>query len=153
MGEVLLSLHVLAAILTIGPVTVAASMFPRHAKALAGADPAAAGHTVTTLRTLHRISRVYAVLGIAVPVLGVGVAARLGVLGDAWLVVSIALTAVAAVLLVARVLPGQEAVLAAAPAPDLARARALSMTTGIFALLWAVVVVLMVVRPGSTTGV
>jgi len=27
------------------------------------------------------------------------------------------------------------------------------MTSGVFALLWAVVVVLMVVRPGSTTGV
>lgn len=37
MGKVLLSLHVLAAILTIEPVTVAASMFPRHAKALDGA--------------------------------------------------------------------------------------------------------------------
>jgi hypothetical protein len=102
MGKVLLSLHVLAAILTIGPVTVAASIFPRHAKALDGADPVAAEHTVTTLRTLHRISRVYAVLGIAVPVLGVGVAARLGVLGDAWLVASIVLTALAAVLLVGR---------------------------------------------------
>ncbi|MET9650876.1 hypothetical protein ABZZ44_11490 [Streptomyces sp. NPDC006460] len=29
----------------------------------------------------------------------------------------------------------------------------LAMTTGIFNLLWAAVVVLMIVRPGSTTGV
>ena len=28
----------------------------------------------------------------------------------------------------------------------------LAMTTGIFNLLWATVVVLMIVRPGSTTG-
>lgn len=150
MGKVLLSLHVLAAILTIGPVTVAASMFPRHAKALDGADPATASPTVATL---HRVSRVYAVLGIAVPVLGVGVAAQLGILGDAWLITSIALTALAAAILVLRILPDQQAVLAAAPEPDLTRARALSMTTGTFALLWTIVVVLMVVRPGSTTSV
>jgi hypothetical protein len=31
--------------------------------------------------------------------------------------------------------------------------RRLSMVTGLFALTWAVVVVLMIVRPGSTTGV
>ncbi|KIX79600.1 membrane protein, partial [Streptomyces sp. MBRL 601] len=29
----------------------------------------------------------------------------------------------------------------------------LAMTTGVFNLLWAAVVVLMIVRPGSTTGV
>ncbi|MFB6505073.1 hypothetical protein [Streptomyces sp. NPDC056410] len=29
----------------------------------------------------------------------------------------------------------------------------LAMVTGVFNLLWAVVVVLMIVRPGSTTGV
>jgi hypothetical protein len=29
----------------------------------------------------------------------------------------------------------------------------LAMSTGVFALIWAVVVVLMIVRPGSTTGV
>jgi hypothetical protein len=29
----------------------------------------------------------------------------------------------------------------------------LGMATGVFALIWAVVVVLMIVRPGSTTGV
>jgi hypothetical protein len=29
----------------------------------------------------------------------------------------------------------------------------LAMTTGIFNLLWVVVTVLMIVRPGSTTGV
>ena len=34
----------------------------------------------------------------------------------------------------------------------LSKAKLLSMTTGIFALLWAVVLVLMVVRPGHTRG-
>jgi hypothetical protein len=31
--------------------------------------------------------------------------------------------------------------------------RRLALSSGVFALLWVVVVVLMVVRPGSTTGV
>ncbi|MEU4091548.1 hypothetical protein [Streptomyces sp. NPDC026673] len=32
------------------------------------------------------------------------------------------------------------------------QARAETMLTGIFNVLWAVVVILMIVRPGSTTG-
>ena len=84
--KVLLSLHVLAAIVAIGPVTVAASMFP---SALRRGDRDA-------MRLLNRVCRVYALIGLAVPVLGLATAGSLGVLGDAWLIVSIALTAVAA---------------------------------------------------------
>ena len=168
MGKLLLSLHVIAAIVFIGPVTVAVSLFPRYARlALAGdkcAEP--------VVRLLHRISRVYAVLGLSVPVLGVALAVRLRVLGDAWLLVSIALTVAAAVLLAVAVLPAQQravalldrAVVPARPAaaPDgagdaaarwTAGAGRLAMSSGVFSLLWTVVVVLMVVRPGSTTGV
>lgn len=144
MTAFLLSVHVIAAIVFIGPVTVAASLFPRYARE--GDVP------VTTL--LHRISRVYAVLGVSVPVFGIATGARMGVLGDPWLVVSLALTAGAAVLLAAVVLPAQARVLAglraAGPTPVPPR---LAMASGIFALTWAVVVVLMIVRPGSTTGV
>lgn len=70
-----------------------------------------------------------------------------------------ALTALAALLLAAAVIPGQERVLAMARQGgadagglDAAAAR-LGMLTGVFNLLWTVVVVLMIVRPGSTTGV
>ena len=84
--KVLLSLHVLAAIVAIGPVTVAASMFPA---ALRRGDRDA-------MRLLNRVCRVYALIGLAVPVLGLATAGSLGVLGDAWLIVSIALSAVAA---------------------------------------------------------
>ncbi|MCO6722914.1 hypothetical protein KQH22_30715, partial [Streptomyces sp. Vc714c-19] len=66
---------------------------------------------VGTVRLLHRICRVYAGLGIAVPVLGFATAAAMGVLGDAWLITSIALTAAAAGILVAFVLPRQEELL------------------------------------------
>ena len=87
------------------------------------------------------------------------------VLGDVWLLASIVLTVAAAVLLAAVVLPAQHramALLDGEPGDGTASvsaverwvsgARRLSMSSGIFALLWAVVVVLMVVRPGSTTG-
>jgi hypothetical protein len=83
----------------------------------------------------------------------------LGVMGDTWLIISIVLTFLAAAVLAFLVLPAQSHVLAAADGTPgvrtaaLPKAKALSMTTGIFALLWAVVVVLMIVRPGSTTGV
>jgi hypothetical protein len=141
----LLSVHVLAAILAIGPVAVAASMFPAAARAahLAPDDL----HKNAVPGVLNRITRVYAVIGIFVPVFGVATGAALGVLGDAWLIVSMVLTAVAAVLLAGVILPGQQRVLGTGD-PD----RRLAMSTGTFNLLWAVVVVLMIVRPGSTTG-
>ncbi|PXY20702.1 DUF2269 family protein [Prauserella muralis] len=158
MTKFLLSVHVIAAIVAIGPVTVAASMFPATARrALAGAD---AGRDLAVLRSLHRICRVYAAVGIVVPVFGFATASSLGVLGDAWLLVSIALTAVAAAVLALLVLPRQQRLLTAAadtgrPQPGTGgRAPArLAMYTGTFNLLWAVVTVLMIVRPGSTTGV
>ena len=173
MTKFLLAVHVLAAIIAIGPITVAASMFPammRRALAVPP-DPQAASWA----RLLHRICRVYAVVGVTVPVFGIATASSLGVLTDAWLLVSMALTATAALLLVALVLPRQAALLAtpealgaptaldaptALGAPETVRGaddpgRAiprLAMVTGLFNLLWAIVTVLMIVRPGSTTG-
>ncbi|MGW6740611.1 protease [Streptomyces sp. NPDC055025] len=190
MTKFLLAVHVLAAIVAIGPVTVAASMFPptvRRALAEPGDRQA-----VAWVRLLHRICRVYAVIGLAVPVFGFATASSMGVLGDAWLIVSIVLTALAAIALGALVLPRQEALLTeieaieatatepatepatvpatghdtpapapasptgpADPAPEPPGRRAtarLAMATGIFNLLWATVTVLMIIRPGSTTG-
>ncbi|GAA1569392.1 hypothetical protein GCM10009789_23560 [Kribbella sancticallisti] len=155
MNKFLLSVHVLAAIVFVGPVTVAASMFPPLARRTLASDHPETG----VLRMLHRISRGYAIGGLTVPVFGLAVGAGLGVLGDYWLIISMVLTLAAAGVLAFVVLPGQGRVLAAADASRevredlLPQAKALSMTTGIFALLWAVVVVLMIVRPGSTTGV
>lgn len=159
MTKLFLALHVLAAILAVGPVTVAAGMFPRALRrAQAGPpDPAARA----SLRTLHRICRVYAAVGLAVPVLGFATAGSLGVLGSGWLIASIVLTAGAAAILALLVLPGQEAAVGAVEAaadgsraqvPDQRSARRLTMLTGLFNLLWATVTVLMIIRPGSTTG-
>ncbi|MFD5569716.1 hypothetical protein [Streptomyces cadmiisoli] len=167
MTKLLLSVHVLAAIVAIGPITVAASMFPRFVKPQTGEDQSGEERTPATAALLHRICRGYTVVGVAVPVFGLATGAQMGVLGDAWLIVSIVLTAIAAALLLAAILPGQERLLAqpagvtagTGTAVDTATAEAtrsaaarLAMVTGIFNLLWAVVVVLMIVRPGSTTG-
>ena len=178
MTKFLLSVHVLAAIITVGPVTVAASMFApaaRRALAAAGAvETGAAGHELTVLRTLYRICVVYAAAGLLVPMFGLATASSLGVLGEVWLIVSIALTAAAAAVLVLLVLPRQAKILAelnppatgaagaGAGDPETATARTaaqarqvtarLAMFTGIFNLLWAVVTVLMILRPGSTTN-
>lgn len=162
MTKFLLSLHVLAAILTVGPITVAASMFPRCARTPAGGDDGPGEGDGRTAAFLHRICRGYTVVGLALPVFGVATGAQLGVLTDAWLLASVGLTAVAAALLLIVILPGQQRLLAlpADEVPDgvvavemmRASAARLSMTTGIFDLLWTAVVVLMIVRPGSATG-
>lgn len=158
MTKFFLILHVLAAVLAVGPVAVAASMFPKTLRT-AEAETGSRAEALTTLRTLHRICRVYAVVGIALLFFGFATAGSLGVLGSAWLIASIVLTVGAAAVLVVLLLPGQEAALAAVeavegegPALDGRAASRLAMITGVFNLLWAVVTVLMIVRPGSTTG-
>lgn len=155
MSKLLLSIHVLAGIIFIGPITVAASMFPPVARrALAAPEPA----EVPVLKTLHRITSVYAVAGLSVPVFGIATASSMGVLSDTWLIISMVLTAVAAAILALLIVPAQAVVLAAAAGQSVdlaaaaAKSKALSMTTGLFALTWSVVVVLMITRPGSTTG-
>ncbi|MEV8363462.1 DUF2269 family protein [Streptomyces niveus] len=162
MTKLLLSIHVLASILVVGPIAVAASMFPRYARQTAGED----GHSVSATVLLHRICSGYAIVGVAVPVFGIATGAQLGVLTDAWLLTSIVLTTIAAAILALAILPGQESMIESAAAAaadgtgtgtgdgaDTKRAAArLAGLTGVFNLLWAVVVVLMIVRPGSTTG-
>ncbi|NUR40411.1 MAG: hypothetical protein HOV73_10030, partial [Streptomyces sp.] len=142
MTKLLLSLHVLAAIVAVGPVTVAASMFPPAVRR-AGGNPVGAG----TAALLHRICRVYAALGLAVPLLGFATAAAMGVLGSGWLITSMALTAAAAGVLVAFVLPRQEELLEeldAGRSVERAGTVQLAMFTGVFNLLWATVTVLMI---------
>ncbi|GAA4498493.1 hypothetical protein GCM10023191_043800 [Actinoallomurus oryzae] len=98
-------------LLAVGPVAVAASMFPaaiRRASARPAQEPAlepALGSTATPgddgpamagARLLHRVCHVYAVAGVAVPVFGFATAGAMHVTGDAWVIVSIVLTALAA---------------------------------------------------------
>ncbi|HVV08974.1 hypothetical protein [Amycolatopsis sp.] len=150
MTKLFLTLHVLAAILAIGPVAVAASRFPAVVR----------GSTPQEAVSLHRLCRVYAVVGIAVPFFGFATAGLMKVMGDPWVIVSIVLTAVAAGVLALLILPRQQAALDAALQPAgeggtqtiTVTAKQLAMYTGVFNLLWAAVTVLMIIRPGSTTG-
>jgi hypothetical protein len=161
MATVLLSLHVVLAIVLIGPMTVAVSLFPRYARtAVGGADGPSketADRSAAVATVLHRTSRAYAVLGLSVPVAGVALAGRMGVLGDTWVLVSLAVTVGAAALLAAVVLPDQQHAMtvlhAQGPVEATRRTGPRVWAPGVFALMWVVVVVLMVARPGSTTGV
>ncbi|MER8160373.1 hypothetical protein [Streptomyces sp. NPDC094472] len=155
MTKILLSLHVLAAIVAIGPVTVAASMFPPAARNAHAATAPEGEADLGTVRLLHRICRVYARMGLAVPVFGFATAAVMGVLSSGWLTASIALTAAAAGVLIAFVLPRQDELidsLGTGKALERTDTAQLAMFTGAFNLLWATVTILMIVRPGSTTG-
>jgi preprotein translocase subunit SecG len=129
-------------------------MFPPIARRMLQSDAPDAGG----LGVLHRITRVYAWASLAVPVFGFAVAGGMHVMDEAWLIVSIVLTLAAALVLAFLVVPAQSAVLAVAGQSAeerggvLPKAKLLSMTSGIFGLLWLIVLVLMVVKPGHTRG-
>ncbi len=137
MEAFLLSVHVVAGILFVGPVAVSASLFPRYATT--------AGEVALVL---YRITRVYGLLAVIVPVVGIALASAQDRMAEVWVLVAMALTALAGALLVLQITPRQRQALAA---PDnRAGLRRLGMLTGVFNLLWTAVVVLMVVRPGSS---
>ena len=136
MTKALLAIHVIVAIIAVGPMTVAASMFPAMVR-----------RSLDAARLLHRICRVYAFVGIAVPFFGLATAGAMHVIGSPWLIASMILTAAAAAVMSAVILPRQKRVLGEQTTPNL-----LGMYTGLFNLLWVAVTVLMIVRPGSTTG-
>lgn len=148
---VLVAAHVVAALLTIGPITVASSLFPRVTRALIAdpLDPRAGAAAVL----LNRICRIYAVVSIAVPVLGTSVAVLSGKFGQAWLSTSVALTLAAALVLVLGILPAQKYVLAQAglqhPSDLASYPTRAAILSGVFNLLWVAVAVLMVLQPGA----
>jgi zinc transporter ZupT len=147
MEALLLSVHVVAGILFDGPVTVATSLFPRYAPASGAAVGSSATRSGDTARLLHRITRMYGVMALIVPVVGLVLATVQGRTTEVWIIVAMVLTAVAGALLALRIAPGQAEALASPD--DGSQLRRLGMLSGIFNLLWVVVVVLMIVRPGS----
>ncbi|TDU01927.1 hypothetical protein EDD99_0309 [Streptomyces sp. 846.5] len=153
MTKFFLALHILAAIVAIGPVAVAASMFPPVARR-ALASPGT-GDAEATMGVLYRICRIYALVGIAVPLFGFAAAGVMKVTGQTWVIVSIVLTLLAAVVLGALVLPRQARLIEGGPdgaGASVKDTKQLAMFVGIFNLLWAAVTVIMIVRPGSTLG-
>jgi len=152
MEAALLAVHVLAGILFVGPVAVACSLFPRYAPVAVGAPGTTASprdgvRSLPVAQALHRIARGYGVIAVLVPVIGIALSFVQGRFGEIWISVAMVLTAVAGGLLAFRIVPAQaEALSGTADRRQLAR---IGMLAGIFNLLWAAVVILMVVRPGS----
>lgn len=163
MADVITMIHVLAAILLLGPVTVAISMFPRLALAARGGE---AG-TIGAARTMHAITRSYGMWSLIVPLLGFGVMfadldryVRSGALHA-----SILLAVIAWAVLFFLVIPRQKLMMAGLGVADAdedpndpnfierqkkaqgldwdKQKSQLAMFSGIFALLWVVVGVLM----------
>ncbi len=145
MERLLLAAHVVAGILFVGPVAVTTSLFPRYAP-LAGA-PAGGERSPSVAAVLHRVTSVYGRLALAVPVIGLVLAAVQGRLTEVWITLAMVLTAVAGGVLVLRIAPAQREALETPD--DGSRLRSLRGLAGVFNLLWAAVVVLMVVRPGA----
>ncbi|MFI6299317.1 hypothetical protein ACIBEJ_47535 [Nonomuraea sp. NPDC050790] len=147
MEHVLLSVHVLGAIVFVGGSAVATSLFPRYAPAPAGEE-----RSRSVAVALHRITRGYAAFGLVVPLAGMILAGVQGRMGEIWIIVSMVLTAVAALLLITQIYPRQRDALAGPAGGDPAGLRRLSMLAGLYNLTWAIVVILMIVRPGSGAG-
>ncbi len=147
MEAVLLSVHVLAGIVFVGGSAVAASLFPRYAPVAAAGAPASEERSRAVAVALHRITRGYGILGLVVPVVGIVLGLVQGRMSEIWLNVSMVLTFVAGGVLALQVYPRQRDALAR-PGDEKAL-RTLSMMAGIYNLLWAVVVVLMIARPGA----
>jgi len=146
----LLILHIVAAIVAIGPIAVAASMFPPVARRALAAP--GEGDSAATMGVLNRICKIYALAAIAVPVFGFAAAGVMKVSGQTWVMVSIGLTVVAAGVLGALVLPRQTALLNAGTGTVTATVKdvkQLAMYAGLFNLLWVAVTVLMITRPGA----
>ena len=150
MTNFLIAAHVLAALLVLGPITVAASRFPRHVRA--AADGENVGSSVAVAVELHRITKGYACASVAVPALGVGVASYEHLFSQRWVIASIGLTWVAAGLLAGRVVPTQSRALAIVSAGGGPAARAASVragaAAGMFGTVWVLIAILMVVQPG-----
>ncbi len=159
MTTLLLTVHVVAALVILGPVTVATSLFPRYGRE-ALVDGPGHGSAYGALRAMHRITVVYSVAAVAVPVFGLAAAIGEHVLGQAWLLAAIGLTVIAAGLLAGVIIPAQRRVVAGLDgraehgpgdgsvvvSAGLAR---LTMTAGLFGLIWVTVAVLMVTQPGG----
>ncbi|QGU01753.1 hypothetical protein CKALI_04370 [Corynebacterium kalinowskii] len=145
----MLILHILTAILFLGPVTVATSTF--HVKALAAHNRDTDARGAAAL--LHKISSTYGMLSLLVPLLGIAEFIAEGLFSEGQFHAAIGLSVVAWAVLFFLILPRQRKMIAAlgldaeAGATEIAdwkKAKGqLSMFAGIFNLLWLVTAGLM----------
>lgn len=160
---VLLVVHVFAAILFIGPATVANSVFPQYLRGrLSGRGARQFEPDAAVLVALHRISRRYGRAALVVPLAGAALATVRGRWDEGWLWASIVLASVAAVLLVSTLRAQRQAMgvvrasRSGGQAPEEATdalalaVRRTASASGQFNLAWLAVLVLMVWRPGGS---
>lgn len=159
MSSLLIVLHVLAAVLFLGPVTVAVSGFAPAALAASRGDHTAQGRA----HTMYKITQTYGLLSLCVPLIGFALMFTGDDYWSQWRYnVSMLLTVVAWGLLFFVIVPRQRRMIAAlglldasevdesdAKAPGIhnwSKAKSqLAMFSGIFALTWVIIFVLMMV--------
>jgi len=142
---VVLVLHLLAALLVIGPLAVAAVTSPGLARA----------GRLDALRAAQRTTRVYALASVVVVLLGSAMIG-LGDTGEAWemsqlwVSASYALWIVAVALTLGLVVPAQRDAVTALEAGDDAGSTAgrIAAGGGLAMIAWVLIVVLMVTKPG-----
>lgn len=152
-----LILHVVAALIFLGPVTFAVSAFPKSALAAHNGEEHAAGRA----QLLHRISSTYGMLSLLVPLLGVAVMfTEMSYWREGRFHASIALSVVAWIILLLLILPRQRKAMGSLNLLDVAdrdededfsgvdwekNTKLMNIFGGVFSLLWVIVAVLMVI--------
>ena len=146
MTSLLIALHVLAAVLLMGPVMITVSTYQGQMMKAKDGDAKALGAATT----LHRLTSQYGPLSAIVPILGLALfLTNMSVFGtQGRFHVSILLSVIAWVILVALIIPRQKKSLAALESGDNSvdfedHKKKLSMFGGIFNLLWVVTAILM----------
>ncbi|MEO6702040.1 MAG: DUF2269 family protein [Jatrophihabitantaceae bacterium] len=146
MRHLLLALHVLFAIFAIGPLVGAATVAARGVRAGDGAAVAASGRTV----------RLYGYVSILVPVLGMGLAQPKwdAKFSYPWVWLSLVLYLVALAVTLAVLVPSLTkagAAISGGGTTEAFTAR-VAAAGGIIAVLFAVIVFLMIYKPGGAAG-
>ncbi|MDN5727974.1 DUF2269 domain-containing protein [Corynebacterium casei] len=148
MTSLLIAIHVLAAVLLMGPVMITVSAYQGQMMKAKDGDAKALGAATT----LHRLTSQYGPLSAVVPVAGIAVfLTNLSVFGsEGRFHISILLAIIAWVILIAVIIPRQKKTLAALEGGDQVvdfakEKKQLSMFGGIFNLLWIITALLMFV--------
>lgn len=148
MTSLLIAIHVLAAVLLMGPVMITVSAYQGQMMKAKDGDAKALGAATT----LHRLTSQYGPLSAVVPVAGIAVfLTNLSAFGsEGRFHISILLAVIAWVILIAVIIPRQKKTLAALEGGDQVvdfakEKKQLSMFSGIFNLLWIITALLMFV--------
>ncbi|MDN5884352.1 MAG: DUF2269 domain-containing protein [Corynebacterium casei] len=148
MTSLLIAIHVLAAVLLMGPVMITVSAYQGQMMKAKDGDAKALGAATT----LHRLTSQYGPLSAVVPVAGIAVfLTNLSAFGsEGRFHISILLAVIAWVILIAVIIPRQKKTLAALEGGDQVvdfakEKKQLSMFGGIFNLLWIITALLMFV--------